>query len=231
MALSTDAMMVLFYDFDGDTADHDDWHSTQHFLERLLVPGFMRATRWVATTGTPRYLVTYEVGDTDVGTSAPYLARLNDPTPWTIEMMPRFRGMIRGFCKIVASYGLGLGATALTLRFTPPTDHLVAKLAESVLAEIAALPGVVSVLMLRPVAPPPMTREQSLRGADTPMPWLVLVTAHGPAPLEAVEIRYFDKARLRDLGASDDLVLSRYAMAHTAVAADAKRAQAHMSGL
>lgn len=68
-------MMVLFYEFDGDTADHDDSHSNQHFLERLSVPGFLRATRWVAPIGTSRYLVTYEVGDTDVGTSAPYLAQ------------------------------------------------------------------------------------------------------------------------------------------------------------
>ncbi|MGF1623222.1 MAG: hypothetical protein ACFCUR_21780 [Rhodomicrobiaceae bacterium] len=92
--------MVLFYDIDGDdnaddNADHYDWHSYEHLHERLSVPGFLRATRWVATEGTPRYMVTYEVSGVDVATSPGYLDRLNDPTPWTSDMMPRFRGMTR----------------------------------------------------------------------------------------------------------------------------------------
>ena len=100
MALGSDAAMVLFYDVTGDTRDHDDWHSTEHFHERLSIPGFRRATRWVASQGTPRYLVIYEVSDTGIATSPAYLARLNDPSPWTAAMMPRFRGMVRSFCSI-----------------------------------------------------------------------------------------------------------------------------------
>ena len=83
MALCSDAAMVLFYDIEGDTADHDHWHSHEHLHERLSVPGFLRATRWIATGPGPRYLVTYEVSGTDVATSQGYLDRLNDPTPWT----------------------------------------------------------------------------------------------------------------------------------------------------
>jgi hypothetical protein len=229
MALSSDAMMVLFYDFEGDTADHDDWHSNQHFLERLSVPGFLRATRWVARTGSPRYLVTYEVSDTNIGTSRPYLERLNDPTSWTRQMMPRFRGMTRGFCDVIASHGIGLGSTVLVLRFTPRTDsmdHLVDALTDDVLPAIAATAGIVSALLMRPAAPPPMTREQSLRGPDKPMPWVVLVSAYDPAPLDRVASVHFDKAQLCNIGASPDLVLNQYTLAHTATAADAARQMA-----
>ena len=66
MALCSDAAMVLMYDIAGDPADHDDWHSREHFHERLSVPGFLRATRWVATEGGPRFLVTYEVESVEV---------------------------------------------------------------------------------------------------------------------------------------------------------------------
>src|SRR3546814_15058199 len=91
MALCSDAAMVLNYDIAGDTADHDDWHSYEHMHERLSVPGFVRATRWVATAGAPRYMVIYEVTGTDMAIAPAYLARPNNPTPWTSAMMPRFR--------------------------------------------------------------------------------------------------------------------------------------------
>src|SRR3546814_90344 len=79
MALCSDAAMVLYYDIAGDTADHDDWHSYEHMHERLSVPGFVRATRWVATAGAPRYMVIYEVTGTDMATAPDYLARLKNP--------------------------------------------------------------------------------------------------------------------------------------------------------
>ncbi|WP_439524585.1 hypothetical protein [Marivita sp.] len=223
MALSSDAMMVLFYDFEGDTADHDDWHSNQHFRERLLVPGFLRATRWIATSGAPRYLVTYDVTDVDVSTSDAYLERLNDPTPWTREMMPRFRGMTRGFCDIIASHGLGLGSAALAVRFTADKGDatLVEKLSCDVLPDIVAMPEMVSALLLRPVARPPMTREQFLRGADQPMPWLILVTAHDPAQFQRVAMSHLDTDFLRGLGVSSEIIFGQYALAHIATSEDA----------
>ena len=105
MALYTDAAMILFYDFAGPLADHDDWHTYEHMHERLPIPGFERGTRWIATAGGPAYMIIYEVAGVDVATSPAYLARLNAPTPWTQSVMPRFRGMVRGFCTVAASAG------------------------------------------------------------------------------------------------------------------------------
>src|SRR5262249_5515994 len=42
-----------------------------------------------------------------------YLTRLNDPTPWTTRMMPYYRGMTRGLCTVLGSFGLGLGSAHL----------------------------------------------------------------------------------------------------------------------
>lgn len=32
-------------------ADFEDWHSHEHFPERLAIPGFRRGTRWTSATG------------------------------------------------------------------------------------------------------------------------------------------------------------------------------------
>ena len=184
MALTSDAAMVLFYDFEGDPAGHDTWHSREHLHERLSVPGFLRASRWVSTGAGPRCLVIYEVDDVAVATSPAYLERLEHPTPWTAAVMPRFRGMTRGFGHVVAASGHGLGAAALAVRFEPEPgagERLSGWIAQHVLPAVSAVPGIMSTCLFRPAPPPPMTREQSLRGPDTPMPWLLLATAYDPA--------------------------------------------------
>lgn len=208
MALISDAAMVLFYDIEGEDADHDDWHSHEHFAERLSVPGFLRATRWIALDGGPRNLVLYEVTGTDVATSRPYLDRLNAPTPWTQAMMPRFRGMVRGFCTVAAGAGFGLGGEVLALRFVPEDGEAVVARLGSVLPELARRRGLVGAHLLRPAPPPPMTREQALRGRDQVMPWLLLVMGYEAA---------FDGIgdMLREAGAGE-VTAGRYRMHYTA---------------
>lgn len=226
MALCSDAAMVLFYDIDGDTADHDDWHSHEHFHERLSVPGFLRATRWVATQGAPKYMVTYEVSGVEVAASRAYLDRLNDPTPWTREMMPRFRGMIRGFCRVAASSGFGLGNVAAALRFMPAEgaeEQLSGWLARDVLPAMASRRGMVGAHLLQPAPPPPMTREQSLRGPDKAMPWLVIATAYDAVALERATAAHLDPKAIRDKGAHEQIALGSYTIDYTATAEEAAR--------
>lgn len=226
MALTSDAVMTLFYEFEGDIADHDEWHSREHFHERLSVPGFLRATRWIALEGGERTMVTYEVSGVDVATSKGYLDRLNDPTPWTSRIMPRFRGMVRGFCHVEASVGFGFGAFAAVTRFQPEAggeDALATWLGASVLPAMVAGHGMVGAHLLRPAPPPPMTREQALRGQDKAMPWLVIATAceRGAAqeasdahlPFDALEARGAQRGSRRDL----------YALHYTATAQEAAR--------
>jgi hypothetical protein len=61
------------------------WYDEEHLPERLSVPGFRSAQRWVADLepGAGKYLATYELDSAAVLRSAAYLERLNRPTPWT----------------------------------------------------------------------------------------------------------------------------------------------------
>ena len=198
--------MVLYYDIAADAIDdHDDWHTHEHFPERLSIPGFLRASRWVAVGSSPRYLVLYEVSDVPVLSGAPYLERLNNPTPWTARMMVNFRGMARGFCRIVANSGEGLGREMLSIRYTPAPGRereLRDWLEAGVLPGISSRPGVVSARMLEPAAKPPMTKEQGIRGKDTDIPCVLLLTGYSADTLARIADAELSAAQFSQHGAS-----------------------------
>ena len=226
MALYSDAAMVLYYDIAGDSADHDDWHTYEHMHERLSIPGFMRGTRWVAKAGTPKYMVVYEVASTEVATSSAYLARLNDPTPWTASMMRRFRGMIRGFCTVVASSGFGLGNAAVSMRFTPvkgSEPNLSDRLTREVMPAMALRRAMAGVHLLQPSPPPPMTIEQSMRGLDTPVTWLLLATAYDAEALTRATAEHLAPEALERYGASPQMAIGTYALHFTVTAQEVAR--------
>lgn len=214
MALSGSAAMVLFYGIeDAAIADHDHWHTHEHFPERLGVPGFLRASRWVAVEAEPRYLVLYEVEEVAVLSGAPYLARLNNPTPWTTKMMPSFRGMVRGFCGVTASAGDGLGHALYSVRYTPKPGAeagLQQWLAGEVLPALAASPGLASAHLLAPAAQPPMTKEQGIRGKDADMPLVLLATGYDAAALAAAVAERLSDDVLARRGAAAGPVRGRY---------------------
>ena len=61
------------------------WYDQEHLAERLAIPGFRSATRWMADVppGAGKYLATYELDSLAVLSSASYLARYNHQTPWS----------------------------------------------------------------------------------------------------------------------------------------------------
>ena len=91
-------------------AEFGDWHSHEHFPERMSIPGFRRGSRWTSTTDAEGFFVLYELEQYEVLTSKGYLDRLNAPTPWSSKMMPHHLDMVRSQCRIVASFGLSVSA-------------------------------------------------------------------------------------------------------------------------
>ena len=61
------------------------WYDDEHMAERLAIPGFRSARRWVADCepGQGKYLATYELDAAAVLESPGYLARFNHQTPWS----------------------------------------------------------------------------------------------------------------------------------------------------
>jgi hypothetical protein len=182
MPLLGQAAMLLSFDIVPEAiAEHDEWHTHEHLPERLAIPGFRRGTRWVALRGGPRYFVMYEVERLETLASDAYLQRLNHPSAWTSKMMPAYRGMSRGLCRVAGSFGLGLGQAGLLLRFRPAADAepmLRQWLLTQALPALASRPGLVSAHLFEAALQAEMTNEQRIRGADAGVDRVVFVTGY-----------------------------------------------------
>lgn len=189
MPLLGSAAMLLSFDIDADAIEeHDRWHTHEHFPERLSIPGFRRGTRWVATAGVPRYMVLYEVESLETLASDAYLARLDNPTPWTRKIMPHYRGMTRGLCTVLGSFGYGQGGAANLIRFTAEesrTPPLHRWLLEETLPMVPHRSGLCSAHLLKGARAAAMTNEQRIRGADRGVDSALIVTGYDEASVMA----------------------------------------------
>ncbi|MFK4539319.1 hypothetical protein ABIA00_007502 [Bradyrhizobium ottawaense] len=100
-------------------SEFGDWHSHEHFPERMSIPGFRRGSRWTSTTDAEGFFVLYELEQYEVLTSSGYLDRLNAPTPWSAKMMPHHLGMVRSQCRVASSFGGGVATSLATIRLSP----------------------------------------------------------------------------------------------------------------
>jgi hypothetical protein len=161
--------VAIWFDTEPEAkAELEDWHTHEHMPERLRIPGFLRGTRWIASSGEPSYCVLYEAARLAVLTSGPYLERLNDPTPWSRRMMPHHRHMVRSVCRVRASFGAGVAQAMATVRFS--------KCQLPSLAELAQRRGLTHVHLLESHPVPAMpTTEQTLRGGDAQADSILLI--------------------------------------------------------
>lgn len=186
MALMGKAALAMWWDIaPEDRPEFEHWHSSEHFAERLGVPGFLRGTRWVALSGGPHYFVMYELAGLEVLVSQDYRDRVNNPTPWSTKTMARFRNMIRSQCRVHGSRGDGIGRVMLTVRFSPQAgqaDALRAWLVQDVLPGLVRKAGLNGAHLLENVAPAGaaqvQTAEQKLRGGDAAADWVLLVNGY-----------------------------------------------------
>lgn len=171
--------VAIWFDTEPETkAELEDWHSREHMPERLRIPGFLRGTRWIASSGEPSYCVLYEAARLSVLTSGPYLERLNDPTPWSRRMMPHHRHMVRSVCRVRASFGAGVAQAMATVRFSKSTLPPM--------ADLARRKGLTHVHLLesQPMPATP-TEEQKIRGGDASADRILLIGGYDAAAVEA----------------------------------------------
>jgi hypothetical protein len=68
------------------------WYDTEHLPERLAVPGFETALRFVCLSGHPRYLAMYDLARLEVLDSPEYLrVAFENSSPWTRRVLQRVR--------------------------------------------------------------------------------------------------------------------------------------------
>jgi hypothetical protein len=205
-------------------SEFGDWHSHEHFPERLGIPGFRRGSRWTSTSDPEGFFVLYELEHYDTLTSNGYLDRLNAPTPWSSKMMPHHLNMVRSQCRVAASFGGGVAASLATVRLSPQPgkDEHVRIALVATLEELASKPGLTGGHLLitdtpKTVAP---TAEQQIRGSDQVADWIVLVSGYDADIVEHTVATAFSPSALGASGAQDECQIGRYGLAYTMTSND-----------
>ena len=225
MALLGSAALAMWWDVSAEMrSEFEDWHSHEHFPERLGIPGFRRGSRWASASGGEGFFVMYELEDYEVLSSARYLARLNSPTAWSAKLMPHHRNMVRCQCHVLESGGGGVARHALTTRLSPAAgrdDDLRTSL-RSLITTLAARPGFTGAHLLKHDAPAiAQTIEQKIRGgADRNADWIFVACGHDRTALEALANRELGPASLVELGAAPGQASGLYTLSYSAVPAD-----------
>lgn len=193
----------------GFEREFDRWHTVEHMPERVGVPGFRVARRYMNWKLASHVCFTmYEGAHTETFRSPGYLARLNDPTPWTRKVGAAQTDFLRGAFDVQLSLGAGVGGALGTFRLGVED----AARAEAAMAlrhaceEVAALHGVVGVhlgVANREVTGV-RTKEMENRpstAAENAIDTVVLVETIGFEELEAILAEAAAKLRVRGASA------------------------------
>lgn len=122
-----------------------EWHSREHMVGRVSLSGFVRGRRYVAVEAKRDFLILYEVRDVSVLKGEEYLAKANAPSELTRRTTPFVKNAIRGLTRVRASYGIGVGGMALTVRFSPQAgrdEAIGGYLCNQVLPKLADHPAI-----------------------------------------------------------------------------------------
>jgi hypothetical protein len=101
-------------------AEFNRWYDREHLEERVAIPGFLEARRYVAHDGNPKYLSLYSTETFEVLDSPTYRTALANQTAWSKANIANFKDMIRGVSRITISLGTGRGAALGIIRLRPP---------------------------------------------------------------------------------------------------------------
>ncbi len=90
-------ILIAAMDFSAAPEDEfHDWYDLEHIPERLAIPGFLNAQRWISVDNPKVSLATYDLDEVGVLQSPPYQAIAGaNSSPWT-KRTARFRkGLMR----------------------------------------------------------------------------------------------------------------------------------------
>ncbi|WP_343737292.1 hypothetical protein [Achromobacter sp.] len=227
MAMLGKAAIAMWWDIaPAWRAEFEDWHTHEHFPERMGVPGFLRGTRWTSAQGGEGFFVLYELEAYETLVSPGYLQRLNAPTPWSTKLMPQHRNMIRSQCRVVESVGGGLARYALTIRLSPlpGSEEALRAYLKAHAAAAAAQPGLSGAHLIVTDTPAMnATTEQKIRGGtDRAADWIYVVNGYAINAVTACDGDILNSAQMRAMTGGGPAWSDVYCLSHTLERAGAR---------
>jgi hypothetical protein len=106
-ATGTPALLMVSMEPPASLEDEfNDWYDTEHFPQRIALPGIVSASRWVCVDGWPRWMALYDLASLDALQSDAYLSVSGArSTPWSRRLLPRTVGRSRVAAVALAGQG------------------------------------------------------------------------------------------------------------------------------
>jgi len=185
----------------SDEPEFNRWYDREHLEERVAIPGFLEARRYVAHQGNPKYLSLYSTETFEVLDSPAYRVALANQTALSKTNIARFKNMIRGVARITVSHGTGRGAALGIIRLRP-TPGGEDKLRTAVRDKLdpAKLDGIISMHLIEndPVLSKPLTDDPSAPnpGAGD---WFILIDATDVSAVPSASVHFTDNTAFKPL--------------------------------
>jgi hypothetical protein len=209
MPLQGKGMLAVFNEVKAsDERDFNEWYNREHIDERVNMPGFRRARRYVAVRGSPKYLATYECDSVDDLAAPGYLHRWANQTPWSQAVMARFTRFLRLTLRVQVDMTHGVGGAVAAVRFVPDPHQrhaLVAWLRDTALPKIIARPGMVGAAAMEndlEVANAPLRDKSMDHPRAEEVEWLVLLEGMDAGTVGTAARSAFTLASLKKFGIS-----------------------------
>ena len=217
MPLFGKGMLIVFSEVKArDERDFNEWYNREHIDERINLPGFHRARRYVAVRGSPKYLATYECDSVGDLATPGYLQLLASQTPWTQAVMAKFTQFRRLTLRTQVDLTHGVGGVVACVRFVPdPRERkpLVAWLQETVLPRIIARPGLLGAFAaetdLEVTNAPLQAKSMDHPKADG-AEWVVMLEGADAASVGAAARAHFKLATLKPFGVTTAPTVGTY---------------------
>lgn len=207
MPLHGKGMLVTFTQVSTrDERDFNEWYNREHVDERINLPGFHRARRYVAVRATPKYLATYECNTVADLATPTYLHVLANQTPWSKAVMARFTHFQRLTLRIQVDLTHGVGGALAAVHFVPDPRRrraLVEWLSEQALPKAIRRPGLLGACAGEndlEVAHAPLHDKSMDHPKAEEAEWVVLLEGADVAAVGAAARLLFTPAKLRPFG-------------------------------
>jgi hypothetical protein len=166
--------LLLWNDYRGsDEQAFHQWYNRRHIPERVPgLPGFLRARRFAALSGGPRYIALYDLQSAAALQSQPYRALLDNLDPETRHFVPQFGNTSKTALSVVASAGQIDGDFLAAVGFEADASSL--STSGQHIGQLLQRDGIVAVYLLRLDATA-IAGARSTRPDDQTLPFVLLV--------------------------------------------------------
>lgn len=153
MALYGKGMLMTFTETGpAGEEDFNEWYNREHIDERVWLPGFHRARRYVDCAGDARikYFATYETDKVEDLADPDYMKLLADQSDWSKRVMKTFTDFDRVTARVTIDLSHGFAGACAFARFFPAPaamDGLRAHLEADLLPALVARPGMVGAVL------------------------------------------------------------------------------------